>query len=90
MKSARPARRRLTAFLLGAGLLAAAVWAVAGNQGATSAAWASLRNPDPAWVIALPLAILALQVVQLLPLPAVVRAASPGALGFAACKLPGP
>lgn len=58
MRESRPSRRRRTAFLLGAGLLAAAVWAVAGHREAAESAWASLRNPDPVWAVALPASVL--------------------------------
>jgi uncharacterized membrane protein YbhN (UPF0104 family) len=50
---------------------------VAGNQASASAAWVSLRNPDPAWVIALPLAILATCALTSVVLFGLTRRAAP-------------
>lgn len=58
MNRPRTAPRRLTAALLGAVLLGAAIWSVAANHAAAVAAMHAVRQPDPLWSIALPVAVM--------------------------------
>ena len=55
----RTASARRLSVVLGALLVAAAVWSVASHRTMLDSAWQSLRQPAPAWAIALPAAILA-------------------------------
>lgn len=56
-----PGSRRLRTLSLPLGLclLLAAVWSVMRNRGMAESAWAALREPDPAWAVTLPLAVIA-------------------------------
>lgn len=54
----RASKRRVTAYLVGVTLLVAATWNLAEHHAVAESAWAALRHPSPAWLVALPLAIL--------------------------------
>ncbi len=55
----RTAGARRLSLMLGAILLAAAVWSVASNRALLETAWQSLKHPPAGWTVALPAAILA-------------------------------
>ena len=58
MSTASATTRRWTRLLLGAALLAAAIWSVAANHQAAAAALQAIREPDPLWSLTLPLAVM--------------------------------
>ena len=76
-------RRRTVAYLLGVALLGAATWTVAKHHAVAASAWAALRHPSPAWLAALPLAILAALALTSLSLQILTnRVARLSTLGF--------
>ncbi len=51
--------RRTFSLLIGIALLGAALWAVIGNHTSAAAAWHALRDPQPLWIVVLPITVVA-------------------------------